>query len=77
LELVRKRELYARFGVPENWYADLEVDRVEVYRLAGGDYPPPVFAFPAEVLKCAQLPGSSISVGEALALRQDGETGAV
>jgi Uma2 family endonuclease len=30
LELVRKRELYARFGVPEYSYADLEVDRVEV-----------------------------------------------
>jgi Uma2 family endonuclease len=40
LELVRKRELYQRFGVPEYWYVDLEADRVEVYRLSRGSYPP-------------------------------------
>ena len=33
LELVRKRDLYQRFGVPEYWYVDLELDRVELYVL--------------------------------------------
>jgi len=69
LELVRKRELYARFGVPEYWYADLEVDRVEVYRLAEDDYPAPLLVFPGEILTSAQLPGFSIPVNDALALQ--------
>lgn len=34
LELVRKRELYERFGVPEYWYIDIELDQIQVYRLA-------------------------------------------
>src|SRR5204862_385053 len=33
LELVRKLELYERFGVQECWYVDLDADRVEIYRL--------------------------------------------
>ena len=30
IDLVRKLELYQRFGVPEYWYVDLEADRVEI-----------------------------------------------
>src|SRR5713101_5375702 len=41
LELVRKRELYERFGVSEYWFIDLDADRVECYRLDGGRYPAP------------------------------------
>src|SRR5438552_1020305 len=33
LDLVRKRELYERFGIPEYWYVDLDAERVEAYRL--------------------------------------------
>src|SRR5438105_13054432 len=29
LELVRKRELYERFGRPEHWFVDLDADRLE------------------------------------------------
>jgi Uma2 family endonuclease len=36
LEIVRKRELYERFEVPEYWYVDIEVDLIQVYRLAEG-----------------------------------------
>ncbi|MEX2553544.1 MAG: Uma2 family endonuclease [Actinomycetota bacterium] len=68
LELVRKRELYARFGVPEYWYADVEVDRVEVYRLSEDDYPAPLLVFPGEVVISTSLPGFSMPVNEALAL---------
>src|SRR6266542_3708826 len=31
LDLIRKRDLYERFGVPEYWYVDLDADRVEIY----------------------------------------------
>lgn len=36
LELVRKRDLYERYAVPEYWYVDIELDQVQVYRLAEG-----------------------------------------
>src|SRR5439155_14980562 len=38
LELIRKRELYERFGVPEYWCIDLDADRAEVYRLEAAAY---------------------------------------
>src|SRR5919198_2323847 len=57
LELVRKRELYERFGVPEYWYVDLESDRVEVYRLAEGRYGPPTLLSREEMLETPQAPG--------------------
>src|SRR5712692_4139427 len=41
LELVRKRELYERFGVSEYWFIDLDADRIEVHRLESGAYPLP------------------------------------
>lgn len=68
LELVRKRDLYADFGVPEYWYVDIEVDRVEVYRSGDGGYPAPTLKFPGELLDALQLPGFSMAVDEALAL---------
>jgi Uma2 family endonuclease len=68
LELVRKRELYQRFGVPEYWYIDLEADRVEVYRLSAGSYPPPELLYPGESLTSPNLEGFVMGVDEALAL---------
>ena len=38
LDKVRKRELYARFRVPEYWQADAETRSVAVLTLAGEDY---------------------------------------
>ncbi|MBW3590960.1 MAG: Uma2 family endonuclease [Actinobacteria bacterium] len=67
LELVRKRELYERFGVPEYWYVDLEAERVEQYVLTEGRYPPPTILYPDQVLESAQLIGFSIEAKEALA----------
>ena len=37
-DLVRKRELYARAGVPEYWLVDPEARAIEVLRLAGAAY---------------------------------------
>lgn len=68
LELVRKRELYERFGVPEYWYVDLEVDRVEVYRLADGRYPAPQLRYPGELVESAQLPGFAMAAEDSLAV---------
>lgn len=71
LELVRKRELYERFGVPEYWYVDLEAERVEVYVLTEERYPAPQLKYAGELLESAQLPGFQIPVGEALAIRPE------
>jgi Uma2 family endonuclease len=66
LEIVRKRELYERFAVPEYWYIDLEAERVEVYRLQGGGYGTPVFLVRDDVLESPILPSFSVSVDEIL-----------
>jgi Uma2 family endonuclease len=66
LELVRKRELYQRFGVPEYWYVDLETDRVEVYVLEEGRYPAPAIKYAGEALEPGGLPELSVPVTEAL-----------
>jgi len=66
LELVRKRELYERFGVPEYWFAHLEAERLEVYVLSEGSYPAPRLMYPGEALQSLQLPGFRMPVGEAL-----------
>lgn len=66
LELVRKRDLYARFGVPEYWYVDLEAERVEVYALEEDRYPTPLLFYAGDSLRSPFLPGFSMSVEEAL-----------
>ncbi len=66
LELVRKRDLYERFGVPEYWYVDLDADRVEVYRLDHDRYDMPIILGPADTLTSPHLPGLSIAVAEVL-----------
>ncbi len=68
LELVRKRELYQRYRVPEYWYVDLDADRVEIYLLADDAYRAPEIRYPGQTLKSSQLPGFSMPVDEALAL---------
>lgn len=65
-ELVRKRELYQRFGVPEYWYIDLEAERIEVYVLTEGDYRAPRLLYPGEQVCSEQLVGFIMPVGEAL-----------
>lgn len=68
LELVRKRDLYQSFGVPEYWFVDLEADRVEIYSLDEGHYPAPHIRYPGELLESVHLRGLSLPVDEMLAL---------
>lgn len=62
MDRVRKRDLYARFGVPEYWVVDPDADRVEVYRLDDGSYPKPQLFEPGDVLAYARLPGLQVDV---------------
>jgi Uma2 family endonuclease len=66
LELVRKRDLYERHGVPEYWYVDLDAERIEVYTLEGGRYGHPRMLGRGESLESPLVPGLSISVSEVL-----------
>ena len=70
LELVRKRELYERFAVPEYWFVDLDADRVEVYRLQGDRYATPTLLGGGEALESPLLPASPSPSDEVLALQE-------
>lgn len=71
LELVRKRELYERFEVPEYWCVDLDADRVEVYRLDAGRYGPPTLLSRGDTLESPQIPGLAMSVDDLLGPPED------
>ncbi len=62
LELLRKRELYERFGVPEYWYVDLEAERIELYRLTEGRYGLPLLMEQDDFLTSPRIPGFSLQV---------------
>jgi Uma2 family endonuclease len=64
---VHKRRLYAKFGVAEYWIVDPDGERVEVYRLADGEYPTPTLFEAGTVLTTDLLPGLSIDVTALLA----------
>jgi len=65
LELVRKKELYERFGVPEYWYVDIEVDQVQIYRLEDG-YGTALSLGRSETIESSAVPGFSISADDLL-----------
>jgi Uma2 family endonuclease len=71
LELVRKRDVYQRFGVPEYWFVDLEVDRVERCRLDQGRYGPPTILFRGKTPTSPLTPGFSLPVDELLGPAED------
>jgi Uma2 family endonuclease len=64
---VRKRRLYAQFGVVEYWIVDPEGERMEVYRLDGQTYPTPTLLEAGTTLTTELLPGLSIDVATLLA----------
>ena len=65
LELVRKRELYERFEVPEYWYVDLDADLIHVYRLDEG-YEVAHMMGRGVTIEAASVPGFTASVDEIL-----------
>jgi Uma2 family endonuclease len=71
LELIRKRGLYERFGVPEYWHVDLDADRVEVYRLQEGRYGPPILIGREGTLERSQAPGFTLGVDDLLGRSED------
>jgi Uma2 family endonuclease len=62
LDRVRKRDLYATFGVPQYWIVDPDVDRVEVYRLEGGRYSKPEILEPGDALELDIFPGFRLDI---------------
>jgi Uma2 family endonuclease len=62
LDLVRKRAVYERERVPEYWFVDLEAERVEVHRVTGDRYPPPVILQRGDRLAATALAGFSTTV---------------
>jgi len=66
LEIVRKREVYERFGVPEYWYVDRQADRIELYLLTQVGYGAPRILYRGEVITTPLAPGLEIPVEEIL-----------
>lgn len=66
LELVRKREVYERFAVPEYWYVDLDAQRVEVYRLSEDGYAPPQLHYGDDDLAPSSVPAFKVLVRDVL-----------
>jgi Uma2 family endonuclease len=62
IDRVRKRDVYARFGVATYWVVDPDADRVEVYRLEDDRYGKPEILEPGETLTYDGLPGLEIDL---------------
>lgn len=67
VDRVRKRDLYAEFGVPEYWIVDPDADRVEVYRLDAGRYGKPEILEAGDTLTTAAISSFSLPVGDLFA----------
>jgi Uma2 family endonuclease len=63
-DLVRKRDVYERFGVPEFWFVDRDARRIEVYRLVGERFGRPELFGEGDVLEATVLPGLRVAVSE-------------
>lgn len=74
LELVRKRELYERSGVPEYWCVDLQADAIYVDRLHEGRYGDGITLERGAVLTSPLLPGFEIEVDYLLGPKEPGTT---
>lgn len=65
-DLVRKRAVYEREGVPEYWFLDLDRDQVLVFELVDGAYCEPHVVGRGEVLTSHVLPGFAAPVDDLL-----------
>ena len=67
LDLIKKRRLFERQGVPEYWFVDLEAEVVDVHRLdTTGHYGDVETVGGDDTLSCLAAPGFELSVTEAL-----------
>ena len=62
LDLIKKRALYEREGVPENWFVDLDAEQVDVHVLREDRYGAPRSVGRGEVVTTEQAPGLEIAV---------------
>lgn len=68
LDLIKKRRLYEREGVPEYWFVDLDADVVDIHRLdETGHYGDTDTLDVAAYLTCLAVPGLRLPVADALA----------
>lgn len=67
IDRVRKRQIYARFGVPRYWIADPDADRIEIHRLAGGEYGKPEILEIGDRLTYPPLSGFQVSLSDLFA----------
>ncbi len=65
-DLIRKRAVYEREGVPEFWFVDLEHDQIQAYRLDRGLYGESLIAERGDTLTSPLLPGLALDVDAAL-----------
>ncbi len=68
-DLLRKRDVYERYGVSEYWFVDLEAQRVEVFRLRGDDrrrYGDPQLVSRNQSYETNLLPSFTLDVGQIL-----------
>jgi Uma2 family endonuclease len=56
----RKRELYARFGMPFYWIADDEAQAIEMWRLTGGTYELLTHPSGARMIAAEPFPGLTL-----------------
>jgi Uma2 family endonuclease len=57
LDTVEKKELYARFGVPEYWIVEPRLKLIEVFSLEGGKYKLNNYAVESGTVTSPLLPG--------------------
>lgn len=62
IDRVRKRDVYARFGVPEYWVVDPDADRIEISRATESGYGKPEIFEPGETIGYDGLPGLTIDL---------------
>jgi Uma2 family endonuclease len=66
IDLGRKRDLYARDGVLEYWFVDLDAGHIEVYRRKNNEYGVPLILSRSDRLTSPQLPGFDVAVVDVL-----------
>lgn len=65
-DLIKKRALYERFGVPEYWFVDLDADRIHVYRRTEAGYGEPEIVARGEKVRSTAIDGLILDVDDVL-----------